>query len=929
MGVVFAARGPQGGPVALKLCLSNNPQRFLREIRLQQALGEEDGFVPLLDSGTCDWGSVVRPYLVMPLLAGTLADRLREGEPLPADDARQLVAALAEALAKAHAQGIVHRDVKPDNVLFTAEGTPLVADLGLAKHMADAPGASQSVGLSRTGEARGTAAYMAPEQLNDAKRADARSDVFSLAAVLYHCLSGVPPYQASSLAELLGKVATAPPRPLRRVAPHCPSWLAAVCDRALSYDPQRRPADGAALAAALAGPPAATRPTGAVTSLALLALLAAGVGLALASRSPEPAPPPAATVPTTSPTPASTRDATPDDPGLAAAAAPPPSLPSVRAADDSRLQVAAVYGDGRGVHGATVQDVARLDADRVASCGADGRIRLWSLDDGEQVGVLRGHQAMVRRLEAFSDGTALLSASDDGELRRWSGRDLTRSTVVAADLGKVRGLSLTPDEAALLVTSQDGHVRLLQLSDGRVLWQQRVPASTLWQGAVAGAKRAVVVGDHKGPSVVVLLDLTTGEELDRKPLGERWGFGLAVTPDGQTVVAGSWDRRVRAFAVGPQGLEERLSLQGSVGVSAMAVTPDGRHALTAGNKGRIALIDLAAQREEAAYTLHRKTVFGVTFARGGTHAVTAGLDEQVRLTRLEDGEPGWPAPTAHAGRVVALAPAGAAVLSAGDERILRWEPSQSVPKASLLRELGGHLRLGAFGPGLFAGVQNNMTTLHRLDGEPHRSLGWASNKDPTALWWSGTQLSGGTEAGKPWWFPLAAAKPWLPEQGHDGAILVATASTDGRLLVTGGADAVLHAWDNSDGRQVMSLRGHASSLRGAAFVPKTDLPRLLALDASGEVILWDMLSGEPVDVSLPKLEAPGTALAVDLQGALYATADEGGAIRLWDLRGGDEIGRVDLETGDDWALQLAFTWKGETLLAGSARGRVLVLSIQR
>ena len=149
-GAVFAARGPLG-EVAVKVlarATADALARFEREARLQGQLGAKEGFVPLLEVGRAEEG----PYLVMPLLrGGTLRDRLARG-PLPIEECVALGVTLGEALGRAHALGIVHRDMKPENVLHDEEGRPLVAGLGLAKHFTDeAPGARQSCSLSMQG----------------------------------------------------------------------------------------------------------------------------------------------------------------------------------------------------------------------------------------------------------------------------------------------------------------------------------------------------------------------------------------------------------------------------------------------------------------------------------------------------------------------------------------------------------------------------------------------------------------------------------------------------------------------------------------------------------------------------------------------------------------------------------------------------------
>jgi formylglycine-generating enzyme required for sulfatase activity len=263
MGVVFRARAADGRAVAIKLLTRPTSvearARFERERRLLASLGESDGFVPLLDAGE----EKGQPYLVMPLLeGGTLRARLARGA-LSIPDVISLGEALGVALATAHARGVVHRDLKPDNILYGPGGRPLVADLGIAKHFAgDSPGASQSVALSRTGELLGTVGYMAPEQAMDAKAAGPAADVFSSGAILYECLTGWPAFEGRTLVEVMEKVLGEVPSPITNVRPETPPWLAAVVDRALARDPRQRFPDGAALLAAVRAREAGYRPPG-------------------------------------------------------------------------------------------------------------------------------------------------------------------------------------------------------------------------------------------------------------------------------------------------------------------------------------------------------------------------------------------------------------------------------------------------------------------------------------------------------------------------------------------------------------------------------------------------------------------------------------------------------------------------------------------
>ncbi len=274
MGVVYRVRGPDGREAALKLLVkAEGFARFERERRLLASLGEAQGFVPLLDAGSSGEGA----WLVMPFVpGGTLRQRLRPGA-LGVEETIALGVELAQALGRAHEHGIVHRDVKPENVLFTASGRPLLGDLGLSKHFdRSVRGGSQSGALTEQGTLAGTAGYVPHEQLMDAASAGPPSDVFALGAVLYECLAGRPAFEGANVVEVLAKVSAGSVEPIGRR--DVPSWLEAVIRRSLELDPVRRFADGAALARALSARGASAAKTGKGRRSLVPLVLGAGVG---------------------------------------------------------------------------------------------------------------------------------------------------------------------------------------------------------------------------------------------------------------------------------------------------------------------------------------------------------------------------------------------------------------------------------------------------------------------------------------------------------------------------------------------------------------------------------------------------------------------------------------------------------------------------
>jgi len=247
-GTVYRARALGGEWVALKRLRAREAlRRFPRERLVQAELGREGGFVPILDAGEDAGGA----WLVMPLVAGgTLRDRLRVGrqeEP----ELTELGQVLAESLGRAHARGFVHRDLKPENILFDEEGRPLIADLGIAKHLEGDVQLGLSRSLSATGETRGTLSYLAPECVKDSKHASPAADVYALGAVLYECAAGRAPFEGATVIELLGRLLSEKHVPLGRLRPDLSAALLAVIERCLSPDPSARYPEGAAAAEAL------------------------------------------------------------------------------------------------------------------------------------------------------------------------------------------------------------------------------------------------------------------------------------------------------------------------------------------------------------------------------------------------------------------------------------------------------------------------------------------------------------------------------------------------------------------------------------------------------------------------------------------------------------------------------------------------------
>ena len=250
MGVVYLARELKlDRLVALKVLpatLASDPttlERFLREARTAARLAHPN-VVPVYRADEAGGTA----FFAMAFIEGeSLADRVRDRGPLPPSDAVPILRSVAWALAYAHARGVVHRDVKPENILLErGTGRTLVTDFGIARPVLTEDAAR----LTQDGHVLGTLHYMSPEQVNDAPL-DGRSDLYALGVVSFYVLSGRLPFEGLSPSAVLVAHATREAPPLRTIMPNVPAAVAAVVDRCLAKRPDDRFATGEALADAL------------------------------------------------------------------------------------------------------------------------------------------------------------------------------------------------------------------------------------------------------------------------------------------------------------------------------------------------------------------------------------------------------------------------------------------------------------------------------------------------------------------------------------------------------------------------------------------------------------------------------------------------------------------------------------------------------
>jgi hypothetical protein len=659
MGTVFRGRTPDGRTVAIKLLTQPDSRsaldRFAREARLLASVGGAGGFVPLLDTGDSPSG----PYLVMPFLAGgTLEGRLRFGR-LDALEVVALGRTLGTTLGNAHAAGVVHRDVKPANVLFGEPGEagraePLLADLGLAKHYrADAPGASQSIALSKAGDFRGTLGYMAPEQLRDARDVGPAADVFALGATLFECLAGEPPFRGDTAIEIIDCVLRGRKERLARLRPDAPGWLVAVVERALETEAEARYADGHELAQALAagsgGLPGARR--GRRIGVALAVAVGLGAFALVASRrapivvpagpaSPGPAPP---ATPVVAPVPTTAAPSEPK-PGSARRVlvftSPPrfvvlsrdPALMAFEQKEATGFQCLALAPDGafalagRGGSALTLWNMAQArermlfvghaalvsavsiapDGKTALSTGDDATLRLWTVPGGETLAAYAGHYGPVSAVAYSPDGTLGISGGGRGAdrtVRLWpldavsgpvplTAPRLETSRELGSHGSQVVAVGVSRDGTRAFSVERRGIVTVWDVKLGRERFTSSVEPATVAAAAFSADGRRAVLGTAEGPVIFIDLEGASRPLARGKPGPPVTGVGLS--PDGTLAVTTNKGGALRLWDLA--GAEEVSSLTWDTDLRCPLFPPEGTAVIAGMRTGTLIRIELVEKR---------------------------------------------------------------------------------------------------------------------------------------------------------------------------------------------------------------------------------------------------------------------------------------------------------------------------------------------
>jgi len=941
MGVVYRARQVSlDRVVALKMILVGHwasqaqVQRFKLEARASASL-DHPHIVPILELGEHEgWH-----YFSMKLVEGEdLADQTESGlwpAECRVDQERvaRLMRIIAGAVHFAHERGILHRDLKPPNILVDRQGTPYVTDFGLAKLL------EETSDLTRTSAVLGTPAYMAPEQAaGRAEAVTAAADLYSLGAILYQLLTGSPVHPGRTPLEIVRRILETEVTPPQNLNPRVDPDLSTVCLRCLQREPSARYSSAAELADDLGRwlrhEPIEARPVttlerldywrrrnpmaAILSSLLLLTLLATGFvssGLAWLMRE---ARDDARRIATENQNrmiqllvqngvrAAETGDPLASLPWLVAALREDEGVAQREHAHRTRIgsllehapELKALWFHERLIQHAAFSN----DGGRVATASYDGSVRVWDTASGGEIGAARwhtNHEAGMTLLfhVAFSpDGSRLVSAGNR-DARVWdvlSGDELADPLVHD---NEVRLAAFSPNGKWIMTASLDLTVRCWDAITGVPIFPPLAhPAGVLTAAWSPNNDRIASGGRDR---ILRVWEATTGRLLLSTPAHEEEITHVEFSPDGHYFVSACRSAQVRVWRSADGRLVAALPHDG--GVRLARFSPDGARLITGGSDRQARIWDWQSGTVTMSVPHRFGDVDWVGWSNTGQQVFTAG-GSRIQLWHPVTGQPLTPPlPHPHTICHAGISPDGLSLLTAGADGTGRlWrlprppEPSTATvtaSPASLIPALPCTLSDPPNRLAIHRDGQITLYELRRAQADPAmtsiegvRRLGAWPAPEGCALHLSadGSLIALQTSR-EVQLLDAITGEPRAPALTYQGGIRHLALDSTGRRLLIASHDGSAQVWKVQDGRLLVGPLRHDDVIIFGSFTP--DDRRIVTTGYDGTARVWDAASGrrlvEPLRHGSPVLSAtfsPG-------QDRL-ATLTDGNRVRVWELDSG-------------------------------------------
>jgi WD40 repeat protein len=920
------AAGAQAGPSA--------DERFLREAREAARLNHPH-IVAIHEVGRHHG----QPFYSMDFIEGDDLSVYASGQKPGLRTVARLAATAARAVHYAHEQGVLHRDLKPRNLIVDAAGEPHLVDFGLATAL------DGSDGLTRTGEVMGSPGYIAPEQLRG--ESSVATDVYGLGGVLYFLLTGRAPFVAAQLPELLAAVAAGDPLPPRRLDPSLPRDLETITLRALAADPAKRYPTAAALADDLerwlTGQPITARPISPVerawrwaqrnrklslvTAALTAAVLLGALGVVTQWRRAEAAAADRQSNLYSADLQVASNALLSGDLGTARRVLA--GCPEARRDAAWGLLWPQTAGDAEAEIGHSSWTVTHLavspDGTRLAATAQVDRVRLWDLTQSRALGELPGTETSW--WTAFSpDGRELFTA--DHTVKQWdvASRKLLREFPGMSGAISPDGKTLyTCQGHRFIYEGAAGVVTAWEIPTGKMLFEIPGPARTI---ALSHDGTTLAVSDAE--STIALYDARDGRRLrDAWPSQDRL-WHLTFSPDDRLLVASGWSTVVRLWDLGDLSAAPRRLLH-PLNTWETAFSPDGRELAVACSDRTVHVWDTATWKERRTLRGHDHEAWSLAWQPDGK-LLSAGRDPRVLR---------WPTGAAHAEAGLRHDPHSFRIvwLPGGRLATVREPPGESfVTEIASSDGSSGAVRFPDEMP-LAADPGSGRLWLWRNPDELRARKIDALDQVAILKW---PQAAGESLVGVPhvepraglMWAALANGSLDIRHLGdgvmvrheadifHHLSIIAAALSPDGRWFVWGGVSTELHILDIATGQRT-SLEGHHYEVASVEFAP--DGKTFVTGGTDGLLFVWETAAPHRRQELGRHMTSVGQ-MAFSPDGRVLATHEGGLGIHLWHPATGREVGFLSVP--DDGSGQwLGFSPEGDRLALRLSDGRIRVFPV--